>query len=345
MVGNRLRLRALLAALALASLLLGTAATEASARTAWDGSLDLYRSGTYTVQKTWLWCTAADVQIIKNIVDGQRDHSTSSQRRYFEWMRARNRYDLPLSAGVDPVGWTAGLRHFVDTRYRLVSSGSFDGALRSAVQRMRATELPVALAVDNGNHGWVLTGFSATKDPATSKDFKVTSVRVVGPLYGLNTRSFGYDMRPGKSLTVKQLRQFFTPWRYAPKRMIWDGRYVSIQPVPAAPPAQKAQAPLPVLPPRPPPVRARPPRRPSRFPRRPPRRPEWWPSFRRPSRRWPESASTAGRAARRGTGRRADAADRRARRAADRGAGGHHLDGPRPPDAEVLRPPLGCVEI
>jgi hypothetical protein len=251
MAGNPLRQRALLTALALATILLGSAGTNADGRTAWDGSLDLYRSGTYTVQKTWLWCTAADVQIIKNIVDGQRDHSTSAQRRYFEWMRARNRYDLPLSAGVDPVGWTAGLRHFVDPRYRLVSSGTFDGALRSAVQRMRATELPVALAVDHGNHGWVLTGFSATKDPATSKDFKVTSVRVVGPLYGKSTRTFGYDMRPGKSLTVKQLRQFFTPWRYAPKRMIWDGRYVSIQPVPAAapaPPPQEAQAPLPVLP-------------------------------------------------------------------------------------------------
>ena len=165
-------------------------------------------------------------------------------------MRARNRYDLPLSAGVDPVGWTAGLRHFVDRAIDWYRAARSMAPCVRRCQRMRATELPVALAVDHGNHGWVLTGFSATKDPATSKDFKVTSVRVVGPLYGLNTRSFGYDMRPGKSLTVKQLRQFFTPWRYAPKRMIWDGRYVSIQPVPAAPPAQKAQAPLPVLPPR-----------------------------------------------------------------------------------------------
>ena len=28
-----------------------------------------------------------------------------------------------------------------------------------------------------------------------------------------------------------ELRRFFTPWRYAPMAMIWDGRYVSIQPV------------------------------------------------------------------------------------------------------------------
>ena len=38
-------------------------------------------------------------------------------------------------------------------------------------------------------------------------------------------------MKPNTKLTVAQFRRFFTPWRYAPKRMIWDGRYISIQPV------------------------------------------------------------------------------------------------------------------
>jgi hypothetical protein len=40
-------------------------------------------------------------------------------------------------------------------------------------------------------------------------------------------------MKPGTSLTVAQLKRFFTPWKYAPLPMVWDGRYVSIQPVPA----------------------------------------------------------------------------------------------------------------
>jgi hypothetical protein len=148
-------------------------------------------------------------------------------------MRDRNRYDLPLSAGVDPAGWTAGLRRFVDGRYRLVASRTFDAALRSAVTRMRLTGLPVALTVSHGNHGWILTGFRATADPATTSSFKVTSVRVTGPLYGLQSKN-GYDMPPNTKLTTAQLKRFFSPWRYAPKRMIWDGRYVSIQPVPAA---------------------------------------------------------------------------------------------------------------
>jgi hypothetical protein len=62
--------------------------------------------------------------------------------------------------------------------------------------------------------------------------FKVTSVRIVGPLYGLQSRN-GYDMPPDTKLTPTELKRYFTPWKYVPKPMIWDGRYVSIQPVPA----------------------------------------------------------------------------------------------------------------
>ena len=206
---------------------------------AWTGGVNLYRKGTFTTQRSWLWCTAAGVQIVRNIVDRKTDHSTANQRRYFNWMRGHNRYDLPVSAGVDPAGWTAGLRHFVDDRYRLVASRTFDSALRSAVKRLRLTNLPVALTVSHGNHGWILTGFRATADPAATTSFRVTSVRVTGPLYGLQSKN-GYDMPPNTKLTTAQLKRFFTPWKYAPKAMIWDGRYVSIQPVPKAVPAAAA---------------------------------------------------------------------------------------------------------
>jgi hypothetical protein len=197
---------------------------------AWDGSIDLYRDGVFTTQKTWLWCTAAGVQIVRNIVERDDDHSTSGQRRYFDWMRERNRYDLPESAGVDPQGWTAGLRHFVDDRYRLVASRSFDAGLRSAAANLRRTGLPVALTVSNGNHGWILTGFEAIRDPLLTDEFEVTSVRVVGPLFGRQSKN-GYDMPPDTRLSADRLRRFFTPWRYPPLAMVWDGKYVSMQPV------------------------------------------------------------------------------------------------------------------
>ncbi len=207
-----------------------TTVAQPAALSRWTGGVNLYRSGVFTTQKTWLWCTAADIQIIRNIVRGTNDHSTKNQRHYFNWMRTKNRYSLPLSAGVDAQGWAAGMRHFIDGRYRLIASKTFDSALRLAVIRLRKTNLPVGVTVSRGNHAWVLTGFTATADPATTSNFKVTSVRVTGPLYGKQSTN-GYDMKPNTKLTVAQFRRFFTPWRYAPKRMIWDGRFVSIQPV------------------------------------------------------------------------------------------------------------------
>ncbi len=204
--------------------------SQAAALSPWKGGVNLYRSGVFTTQKSWLWCTAASIQIIRNITRGTRDHTTANQRRYFNWMRGHNRYRLPLSAGVDAQGWAAGFRHYIDGRYRLIASKTFDSALRLAVIRLRKTNLPVGVTVSRGNHAWVLTGFTATADPAATSNFKVTSVRVTGPLYGRQSKN-GYDMKPNTKLTVAQFRRFFTPWRYAPKRMVWDGRYISIQPV------------------------------------------------------------------------------------------------------------------
>ena len=206
----------------------------ASAAANWDGGVQLYRDGTFTTQHTWTWCTAAGVQIVRNITTDDTDHSRSAQQRYFDWMRGHNRYDLPPEAGVDPAGWTAGMRRFVDDRYRLVADRDFEATLRDAVTNLRATELPVALAVAHGNHGWILTGFTAEADPATTDDPGIETVTIVGPLYGRQSRN-GYDMPPGTRLTVNELRRFFTPWRYDPLPMVWDGTYVSIQPIPEAP--------------------------------------------------------------------------------------------------------------
>ena len=235
MVGQHRRLRPVLGLAAALLVSLGwagvTPARADAALPAWNGGINLYRTGVFSTQKSWLWCTAADVQIMRNIKYRREDHSRVTQSRYFEYMRTKNRYSLPRSAGVDPQGWTAGLRRYVDDRYRLVASDSFTTSLRLAVKRMRQTNLPVALAVSHGNHGWVLHGFTATADPLKTSTFTVTSVRVSGPLWGLQNSSFGYDMRPNTKLTVTQLKRFFTKWWYAPKRMIWDNTFVSVQPI------------------------------------------------------------------------------------------------------------------
>ena len=61
------------------------------------------------------------------------------------------RYDIPVKHGVDPAGWTAGMRRFVDDRYRLVREDRFKPLLRKAVKALRLTNLPVPLFVDHGS--------------------------------------------------------------------------------------------------------------------------------------------------------------------------------------------------
>jgi len=224
--------RLLILLLALAGSIAVAPAPVAAALPPWHGGVSTWRPDVFTTQGTWLWCTAADVQIIRNMTYRLADHSRSNQQRYYDYMRTQNRYRLPASDGVDPQGWAAGPRNWVDKRYQPVSHTSFDSALRSAVRSLRRTSRPVGLLVARGGHAWVLNGFTATADPAVTDSFIVTSVNVTGPLWGLQSRTWGYDMRPNTRLPPAQLRTFWTPWHYAPIRMTWEGRIVQVQAVP-----------------------------------------------------------------------------------------------------------------
>ena len=188
-----------------------------------DGSVNLYRDGAFATQRTWQWCTAAGVQIVKNIAEGESDQARSRQARYYGYMREHNRYPVPRAGRRRPGGWAAGLRRFVDERYRVVASDS--SAPRSGPpSRACGDALPVGITVAHGTHAWILTGFTATGTRSSTDDFRVTSVRVTGPLWGLQSRARGYDMRPNTKLTPAQLNDYFTPWHYAPIRMAWEGQ-------------------------------------------------------------------------------------------------------------------------
>lgn len=215
-------------------LLAGVGVTPAQALPPWTGGMNAYRDGVFTTQATWTWCTAASVQIMRNMVTGERDHTYAKQQTYFTYMRTKNRYVFPAGDGVDPQGFQGGLRRWVDSRYRVQSHSSFDKALRAAVKSLRRTWRPTAILVAGGSHAWILHGFRATADPAVTDAFTVTSVFVTGTLWGRQNSSYGYDMPPNTRLTPGQLRDFWKPWRYAPMPMVWDGKYVQIQAVPGA---------------------------------------------------------------------------------------------------------------
>ena len=199
-------------------------------------TFDVYRPGVYTEQATWTWCTAASVQIMRNILFAGADHSSSHQQQFFDYMRASNKYQLADHRGVDPQGFLAGLRHFVSPGYALVASPTFDAAVRSAVTQLRLTGKPVALIVAAGRHAWVLTGFTATADPARTTNFQVVSVRIVGPLYGRQSIN-GYDSPPDTSISYAALRRFLLPYHFPFAVTPWTGRYLTFQAIPTTAPA------------------------------------------------------------------------------------------------------------
>ena len=94
-------------------------------------------------------------------------------------------------------------------------SRSFDSALRSAVTNLRRTNLPVAITVDARQPCLDHHRLQGHGRSGRTTRFSVTSVRVVGPLWGLQSRTYGYDMKPDTMLTPAQLEGFFTPWHYA----------------------------------------------------------------------------------------------------------------------------------
>jgi len=199
--------------------------TASAAPAAGPFTLDLYRRGSYAMQATWWWCTAAAIEMLRNISLHQADHSAADQARYFDYSHAHDSYAMPADEGVDLVGLQAGLRHFVTSAYTLTASATYDAAVRGAVIRLRASGRPVVLVVDAGRHVWLLTGFTTTADPGSGSSFRVLSVRIVGPLYGRQSAN-GYDPPPDTRLSYDALQRFLLPYHFKFGPTPWDHRFV-----------------------------------------------------------------------------------------------------------------------
>ncbi len=182
--------------------------------TAWRGGIDLYRPGSFASQRTWTWCVAAATQMMRNLVTGGSDASYAGQRAIITYA---HHYDdaksRTVSQASNPEGWEAALDAYAGP-YRLVKARSLGDALAAAALRIRMTGRPVGLVVMAGEHAWVMTGMTATSDPATGPDFRVTGAFVSGPLYP-HMNAEGYDPAPDTYLTTGELSQYFEPVSWA----------------------------------------------------------------------------------------------------------------------------------
>jgi len=191
--------------------------------------IDLYRQGVFATQYRWTWCVGASSEAMLNIIRGTSITSLARQQTLVRYAMHHDGFPDSDTGGSDATGFASALNHFGGGgTYHPVLSTNFRQAVHRAVKALRRTGKPVGLLVMGGRHAWVLSGFDATADPATTNNFDVTHVYVLGPLYPREQKGY-FDMPPNTRLTFDQFR---TPFHIFddPDSPQFDGYWVTVNP-------------------------------------------------------------------------------------------------------------------
>jgi hypothetical protein len=205
-------------------------------------SMNLYRPGDFSHQATKDWCVAGSTQTMMNIMSrGRNDRSTASQARLYRDGRRFSPDKRKLGPiGVDLLGWAALLDRGGYGPYVVDGAGTRRAAIRKAARALRITGRPVGLVTWRGAHSWVMSGFSATADPAWQDDYEVTAVHIQDAWYPWVSTIWGASRPPDSLVPVAALAEDYLPYQrpraHYPGR---DGRFMLI--LPALPPGTVAR--------------------------------------------------------------------------------------------------------
>jgi len=193
-------------------------------------SMDLYRAGDYVGELTKVWCLPAAMQTSINIMNPGADTSRKTQASIFKL--ARSLAPAPDGAA-EPEGWAEGLTRLGYGNYEVTQQPSIKAAIHLAARQVRLTNRPAGLLVWRGAHSWVMSGFTATADPATTNSFVVLAVRIEDVWYPRFSTIWGYSRPPDALVPVGALPADYLPWkrptgRYPGK----DGKFVLVVPIP-----------------------------------------------------------------------------------------------------------------
>jgi hypothetical protein len=196
----------------------------------WSGRYSIWRNGAFATQYLDASCVGATIQMSLNLVKGTRDHSKSRQLQYLAYAAQSSLYPVE-DDGADPQGWANALNHYgAGTSWGWTASNTQQEALHIGAKQLRETGKPVGLLVHFGRHAWLMTGFEATADPATTDDYAVTAAEVVGPLWPSGTlNGVHFDPGPGTWFTIGELDRKFDAY-IEPDQPIWHGKYVMVVP-------------------------------------------------------------------------------------------------------------------
>jgi putative peptidoglycan lipid II flippase len=173
-------------------------------------SMDLYESGDFVGEFRDIWCLPAAMQTAMNIMDVGADTTRATQGRLFNLTRSL----APAPDGAaEPEAWAKGLDQLGYGAYAVQALPSIKAAIHLAAKQIRFTNRPAGLMVWRGAHTWVMSGFTATADPALTDAFTVTGVRIEDVWYPRFSRLWGYSRKPDALVAVDLLPEDFLPWR------------------------------------------------------------------------------------------------------------------------------------
>ena len=208
-----------------------------------DFSINLYRKGDFVSQATPYWCIGASMQMMLNIVDVTDDDSRAAQEINMRAARslgpALRQVDHGQGAdaaggalrGAGSGGWARGLVSLGAGNYTERAVDGYSTAVRVAAAALRATRRPVGLIVWRGAHAWVMTGFSATGDPLTDPEYRVTGVYLQDPWYPRVSSIWGPGQKPNSWISAAALKADFLPRRGGQWHVELAGKYVLVLPV------------------------------------------------------------------------------------------------------------------
>jgi putative peptidoglycan lipid II flippase len=189
--------------------------------------MDLYREGDFASESKDTWCIAAAMQTSINMMSATADTTRDTQAKLF---------DLAVSigglqkGGSDPDGWAGGLSSLGYGKYSVGANVNMTAAVHTVATQIRLTERPAGLVVWRGWHSWVVSGFTATADPATTDKFTVLSVRIEDVWYPRVSNLWPKSRGPDADVAVSALAPDYKPWLQAGSWPGRDGMYVYVIP-------------------------------------------------------------------------------------------------------------------
>ncbi len=220
------------------ALLAGLSPADTDAATPYK--LDVYFGSGYERQVDNRTCTAASTAMMLNFIAG-RDLGLS-QMAILNYAQPRDALNDKKQRGSDPLGWSKALTYFASRTgtsftYDWEAYASEGAALKRAARQIAVTRKPVGLAIMNGRHAVVMTGFEASRDPLLG-DFTLTHVWISDPSGSSHTRYTAAGSPLNPYLELDATPAYDTAWYKKYVIVVPQGTYT--------PPVAPAPTPRPV---------------------------------------------------------------------------------------------------